>query len=554
MTDSSIYDFKNAKRGVALIFNHKKCNGQNEVRHGTVKDGVDLKNVLEGLQFDVRSYMDLKLDEIKEVLRNVSKEDHSDNDCLWVTVMSHGNKNGEILSANYYYNVQELWKNFLGENCVSLIGKPKLFFIQACGGKMVDLGVLLKSEQFSIQIASDVVDASPTEMVFVIPRLADLLVMYSTAADHFSFRNPEDGSWFIQALCEELRTNSQEDLLRMLTAVNRRGAFANEMPNIVSMLTKTMQFKRNTMKLKGCDGTYLIMDEMESELNEKGMDLEEAHPSKMTDSSIYNFKNAKRGVALIFNHKKNSGQNEDRIGTVKDGDDLKNVLEGLQFDVRSYMDLKLDEIKEVLYNVSKEDHSDNDCLWVTVMTHGKENGKISSADDDYNVQELWENFLGKKCKSLIGKPKLFFIQACRGKMVDRGVFLLQPNQMVSDAFSLQLASDTVDASPTEMVFVIPRLADLLVMYSTAEGHYAFRNSQDGSWFIQAICEELKTNPQDDLMRMLTAVNRRVAFAKQSNVPGNAHWNAAKQMPNIVSMLTKTLYFTPKSMKLKLENA
>lgn len=198
--------------------------------------------------------------------------------------------------------------------------------------------------------------------------------------------------------------------------------------------------------------------------------------------------------------------------------------------------------------VSEEDHSNNDCLWVTVMSHGNNDGKISSADFDYHVQDLWENFLGENCESLIGKPKLFFIQACRGSMVDPGV-ALKPKQ-----FKMQMVNDDVDSSSKEQVFVIPKLADLLVMYSTAEGHYAFRNPADGSWFIQALCDELKANPQDDLLCILTGVNRRVAFGKQSHVPDNAIWDNAKQMPNIVSMLTKTMYFTPKTMKFKLEKA
>lgn len=44
------------------------------------------------------------------------------------------------------------------------------------------------------------------------------------------------------------------------------------------------------------------------------------------------------------------------------------------------------------------------------MTHGERKGKIHAADREYDVQELWENFVGEECESLIGKPKLFFIQ------------------------------------------------------------------------------------------------------------------------------------------------
>lgn len=185
------------------------------------------------------------------------------------------------------------------------------------------------------------------------------------------------------------------------------------------------------------------------------------------------------------------------------------------------------------------------------MTHGQTDGRIYAADGVFLVQNLWEYFIGNKCESLIGKPKLFFIQACRGSMTDPGI-IMKPKAKAR----LTSLPDQVDAKAVkdEDHFVIPTLADLLVMYSTAEGFYSFRNPADGSWFIQAICDELRENPQEDLLTILTGVNRRVAFAKQSYVPDNQDWDAMKQMPNIVSMLTKTMYFTKKPYKLELENA
>ena len=56
-----------------------------------------------------------------------------------------------------------------------------------------------------------------------------------------------------------------------------------------------------------------------------------------------------RGIALIFNHETFSVQPK-RNGTLKDGEDLKAILEGLNFDVRDHMDLKLEQIKDILYN------------------------------------------------------------------------------------------------------------------------------------------------------------------------------------------------------------
>ena len=168
------------------------------------------------------------------------------------------------------------------------------------------------------------------------------------------------------------------------------------------------------------------------------------------------------------------------------------------------------------------------------MSHGGDNGEIAAADKFYNVEELWENFLGDNCKSLIGKPKLFFIQACRGKNIDPGVSLKHK------------FSDELQVDSTETVNVIPKLADFLVMYATAESHYSFRNNTHGSWFIQALCKELKNGLQENFMDILTRVNKSVAFEKQSNNPNNIELDGAKQMPCIVSMLTKSIFFLDKS--------
>lgn len=107
--------------------------------------------------------------------------------------------------------------------------------------------------------------------------------------------------------------------------------------------------------------------------------------------------------------------------------------------------------------------------------------------------------------------------------------------------------DSVDSSADEPItYVIPSTADLLVMYSTFEGHYAWRSPQLGSWFIQALCDELEENGRvNDLMTILVAVNRRVAYGYQSNVPNRKDMDEMKQMPSIVCMLTKVLYFTRK---------
>lgn len=60
--------------------------------------------------------------------------------------------------------------------------------------------------------------------------------------------------------------------------------------------------------------------------------------------------------------------------------------------------------------VSQEDHSKNDAFLVAVMTHGDSNGQLHALDKPYDIRDLWVNFVGTECLTLVGKPKLFFIQ------------------------------------------------------------------------------------------------------------------------------------------------
>ena len=61
------------------------------------------------------------------------------------------------------------------------------------------------------------------------------------------------------------------------------------------------------------------------------------------------------------------------------------------------------------------------CFMVFISTHGSNDGILKGRDsntDKYTtVEELAKYFDSKQCKALAGKPKMFFIQACRGKNV-----------------------------------------------------------------------------------------------------------------------------------------
>ena len=77
------------------------------------------------------------------------------------------------------------------------------------------------------------------------------------------------------------------------------------------------------------------------------------------------------------------------------------------------------------------------------------------------------------------------------------------------------------------------------LYNLA-GYYSWRNNVDGSWFIQAINKVFKEHSKDkDLMWMMTRVSNMVAMQFESSA------NKKKQIPSIVTQLTKDVFFYPK---------
>ena len=101
-----------------------------------------------------------------------------------------------------------------------------------------------------------------------------------------------------------------------------------------------------------------------------------------------------------------------------------------------------------------------------------------------------------------------------------------------------------DSSPTPLVFTHPQhQLQVIMLYHNQillssfsfQGTKAWRNDQDGSWYIHHLCEVLKKyHERDHFMDMLVMVNSEVAKRESSD-------EAAKQMPCIVSTFTKRFY-------------
>ncbi|XP_013105145.1 caspase-1 [Stomoxys calcitrans] len=246
----------------------------------------------------------------------------------------------------------------------------------------------------------------------------------------------------------------------------------------------------------------------------------------------YNMNHKKRGLALIFNHEYyDIPRLEPRTGTNVDCEKLKKSFKNLDFEVTAYKDCKLRDLFKHIDNAASQDHSDCDCIAVAILTHG-EHGYLYAKDVMYKLESICHYFTAQECPTLAGKPKLFFIQACRGDSLDPGI-KLQKTETDGETFS-------------EMTYRIPVHADFLISYSTIPGFYSWRNTSDGSWYIQSLVEELNKNGiKYDMLSLLTFVSQRVAVGYESCVPSRPLMDQQKQIPCLTSMLTRILRFNEK---------
>ncbi|XP_076854853.1 caspase-6-like [Brachyhypopomus gauderio] len=245
----------------------------------------------------------------------------------------------------------------------------------------------------------------------------------------------------------------------------------------------------------------------------------------------YKMNYKRRGLALIFNQEKFYWELKlnKRFGTTKDKENLTERFQNLGFDVDANDDLNKEDMMKKIREVATGDHSEADCFVCVFLSHG-EDGHIFARDDKVNIKDITTLFRGDTCQSLIGKPKIFIFQACRGNNDDNAVTPMGAAEEVEE----------VEEEPA-MVYTLPAEADFLMCYCVAEGFQAYRNTSSGSLYIQDLCETLRDHGSTlEVTELLTLVNQKVSGRSAVRKDGRG-----KQQPCFTSMLNKRLYFRPK---------
>ncbi|KAJ8262197.1 hypothetical protein GJAV_G00163600 [Gymnothorax javanicus] len=247
----------------------------------------------------------------------------------------------------------------------------------------------------------------------------------------------------------------------------------------------------------------------------------------------YCMNHKRRGIALIFNQERFHWhlRMNDRHGTNADKWNLSKRLQDLNFEVKVHDDLSKAAVLDEITKAAEADHTDADSFVCVFLSHG-EKEQIFAYDGKFNIQDVTALFKGDKCQSLVGKPKIFIFQACRGEEHDVAV---TPMDVVDS--EVQTNEVVVDAG---VFYTLPAGADFLMCYSVAEGYYSHRETINGSWYVQDLCELLQRFGQElEFTELLTLVNRKVSM-RTVHRAADVKALGKKQVSLVVGVRARTL--------------
>ncbi|MEQ2197929.1 hypothetical protein XENOCAPTIV_005235 [Xenoophorus captivus] len=207
-------------------------------------------------------------------------------------------------------------------------------------------------------------------------------------------------------------------------------------------------------------------------------------PPLSNDTEYYTLTNLPRGLCVIINNEIFTSLNR-RAGSDVDEDALRLLFTRFGFDVMTQNNLTAQEIIKTLKDLSQRDFSVEDALVVCVLTHGGKGLVYGSDGEGMKLEELIEPFRNIYVPSLLGKPKLFFIQACQGECYQEAVCPCNN----SDKQESRTPGSLEEDCPPEKAVATD--ADILVGMATVPDHRCYRHTVHGSLYIQELCKQLR---------------------------------------------------------------
>ena len=196
----------------------------------------------------------------------------------------------------------------------------------------------------------------------------------------------------------------------------------------------------------------------------------------------------KRGLALIVNNVKfekptRKGQPflKERRGSDKDAENLQKTFTMLGYEVRTVHNQKAEQMRELFTSaIQKDIKGAHDSLVICFLSHGCREGIYGIDNDVVRIDEFSTPLNNKNCGALFGKPKMFFIQACRGEGI--------PEVALKDKDTTLMEGDGEDETCE-----LPPDSDFFFSYSTVPDTVSLRHVAEGSIYVKELCSILRNH-------------------------------------------------------------
>ncbi|XP_054477598.1 caspase-2 isoform X3 [Anoplopoma fimbria] len=276
----------------------------------------------------------------------------------------------------------------------------------------------------------------------------------------------------------------------------------------------------------------------------------------------YRMNSSPRGLALVISNVTfdpcAAPDLDPRKGGEVDDEVLRKVFTELDYSVTVQRDLTAQGMRTCIENFCRRtDHRTVDSCVVCLLSHGVEGAIYGTDGQLLQLDWVFESFDNAHCPLLQNKPKMFFIQACRGEEMDCGVEQIDgPPRTCSPSCEQRDAGreGQGDANSRQRGDLgrprikLPQRSDMICGFASLKGQRictaAMRNTKRGSWFIQELNSTLRLHARDThLADIMVQVNAHIK-EREGYAPGTAH-HRCKEMSEFTSSLCKDLFLFPK---------
>ncbi|XP_072250153.1 caspase-2 isoform X2 [Leuresthes tenuis] len=272
----------------------------------------------------------------------------------------------------------------------------------------------------------------------------------------------------------------------------------------------------------------------------------------------YRMNSSPRGFALVISNvsfdSRAAPDLDPRKGGEVDDEVLRKVFTELDYLVSVHRNLTAQDMRTCIENFCRRpEHRTVDSCVVCLLSHGVEGAVYGTDGQLLQLDWVFQSFDNAHCPLLQNKPKMFFVQACRGDEMDCGVEQIDgPARTLSPGCEQRDAGreGQGDADSRQRADLgrprikLPQRSDMICGFASLKGTAAMRNTKRGSWFIQELNTSLRLLSRDThLSDILVQVNGRIK-EREGYAPGTAH-HRCKEMSEFTSSLCKDLYLFPK---------